>query len=184
MRDLQQQAFSPSWGSVEEWLVDDGQAFVRAELADTWLSAVDQAIADLGGHRTTGAECKSHARLLCTHEYATAHRNWASEYIQNACIVGSMATPPKALGVRIGSDDLCTTDMDTICSKVQAARGSIQELNSPAVELTLQRCCRNSGKAAYLLRCSGHRIAQDRLLRFDVGMASGLESALWGPLPD
>ena len=60
----------------------------------------------------------------------------------------------------------------------------IQELNSPAAEVTLQRCCLNVSKASYLLRCSGDSVREEVLCNFDGGMASGLESALWGTLPD
>ena len=74
--------------------------------------------------------------------------------------------------------------MDRICAKVQAARDGIAELAHPAAELTLQRCCLNVSKASYALRCCGDAIGGDRLRRFDECMASGLESALWCPLPD
>jgi len=174
---------SPS-GAVEECFIDEGQAFVRLELADVWLQSVDKAISDLGGHRTQGAGCKSHARLLCTEEFAAAHPDWASAYIQQTCKVGKASDAPKVLGVHVGGLATCSADMDDICSKVQYARDCIQELNSPASELTLQRCCLNVSKAGYLLRCNGDRIDDARLRKFDLGMAAGLESALWAPLSD
>ena len=38
-------------GSVDAWYVDDGQAVVRPELAETWLRSLDRAIEAIGGHR-------------------------------------------------------------------------------------------------------------------------------------
>ncbi len=67
--------------------------------------------------------------------------------------------------------------MERICTKVQ-------ELNAPPVELALQRCCLGGSKAGYLLRCNGDRVSDSMLRKFDAGMAAGLESALWEPLPD
>jgi hypothetical protein len=77
---MEQQRLSSSAdkvGPVDEWFTDDGQAFVKAELAHAWLLSMDKAIDDLGGHRATGADCKSHARLLSTDAYAAAHPNLA-----------------------------------------------------------------------------------------------------------
>ncbi len=171
-------------GAVDEWFIDDGQAFVFVRHADLWLRSVDKAIADLGGRRKRGEGCKSHARLLCPLDFAAANPSWASPYIRDTCIVESCAVPPKALGVHIGDEDVCSEDLASITKKVCSARDAIQELNAPAAELTLQRCCLNVSKAAYLLRCNGDRIKDSELSKFDVAMASGLESALWGPLPD
>ena len=170
--------------AVDEWFIDDGQAFVGAHHADAWLRSVDQAIAELGGHRATGDECKSHARLLCTPQFAADNPDWASPYVRRTCVVGRATDAPKVLGVHLGGAEVCNADMDKVCSKVAVAREKIQDLNSPAAELTLQRVCLNVSKASYLLRCNGDRIADDRLCRFDRGMAEGLESALWEPLAD
>ena len=52
-------------GAVDEWYIDDGQAFVAPRNADRWLRSVDMAIASFGGRRAAGAECKSVARLIC-----------------------------------------------------------------------------------------------------------------------
>lgn len=57
-RNTQGRGESDATGAVEEWFVDDGQGFVRLELADMWLQSVDKAITDLGGHRAEGAMCK------------------------------------------------------------------------------------------------------------------------------
>lgn len=70
-----------------------------------------------------------------------------------------------------GSRSASQSDMDKICSKVQAARESILELHTPVEGPTLQRCCLNVSRATYLLRCNGDR-----------ALAAGLESALWQPL--
>jgi len=91
---------------------------------------------------------------------------------------------PKVLGVHIGSNDACNADLERICAKVADARAAIQALDSPCAEVTLQRLCLNVSKASYLLRCQGDRLNDQALQRFDSGMASGLESALWGSLPD
>eukprot|EP00973_Karenia_brevis_P064223 8924884-Karenia_brevis.AAC.1 len=40
--------------AVDEWYIDDGQAFVRPELADVWLRAVDEALAAIGAVRGRG----------------------------------------------------------------------------------------------------------------------------------
>ena len=171
-------------GAVDEWFIDDGQAFVKPELADAWLQSVDAAIAALGGQRKRGSECKSHARLLCTREFAASHPNWASPYVQATCIVEDGLLSPKVLGVHVGSNEACAADLDRVCAKTAAAREGIQELNAPCAEVTLERVCLNVSKAAFLLRCQGDRLDASILGKFDRGMASGLESALWGSLPD
>lgn len=171
-------------GAVDEWFIDDGQAFVRPEFADAWLRSVDQAIADLGGSRGQGVACKSHARLLCTRQHAATHPDWASLYIRETCIVEDGLLSPKVLGVHLGSNEACNADLERVCSKVDTARQAIQELNSPCAELTLQRACLNVSKATYVLRCQGDRLTDTILRRFDQGMATGLESSLWGGLPD
>ena len=51
-------------GAVDEWFIDDDQAFVKPEYADTWLHAVDNALRSMGAVRGVGDECKSVARLL------------------------------------------------------------------------------------------------------------------------
>ena len=170
--------------AVDEWFIDDGQGLVGVHHADAWLRSVDKAIADLGGHRATGAECKTHARLLCTPQVAADNPEWASPYIKATCIVTGCAEAPKVLGVRLGAATVSDEDMEKVCVKVATTRDKIEELNSPAAELTLQRVCLNVSKASYLLRCSGDRIADDKLCLFDKGMAAGLESALWEPLSD
>eukprot|EP00973_Karenia_brevis_P067757 9426531-Karenia_brevis.AAC.1 len=45
-------------GAVDEWYIDDGQAFVKPQLADAWLRAVDTALASMGAARGSGDECK------------------------------------------------------------------------------------------------------------------------------
>ena len=52
-------------GAVDEWFIDDGQAFVQPRFADSWLHAVDAALADIGAERGLGDKCKSVARLIC-----------------------------------------------------------------------------------------------------------------------
>ena len=52
-------------GAVDEWFIDDGQAFVQPALADAWLRAVDGALAQSGAAPGVGDSCKSVARLVC-----------------------------------------------------------------------------------------------------------------------
>ena len=65
-------------GAVDEWFIDDGQAFVKPQLADRWLRAVDNALHSTGAVRGVGDECKSVARLLysegITSKYVSAKR--------------------------------------------------------------------------------------------------------------
>jgi len=178
-------ASSAGLGSVDQWYVDDGQAFVRLDVAEEWLRSVDAAILAVGGSRSAGADCKSHARLLCTPAYAADHPHWPSDYIRKTCIIGiGASSSPKVLGVHIGSEDACSADMDKLTLTVAQARAAVEGLQDPAVELTLQRCCLNNSKTSHLLRCNGDRVDAGRLLRFDEGMAAGLASALGDHLPD
>ena len=98
-------------GAVDEWFVDDGQGLVVLKHADLWLRSVDKAIADLGGRRKHGVGCKSHARLLCTPQFAAANSSWASPYIRDTCVVEACTVAPKVLGVHIGDEDVCSGDM-------------------------------------------------------------------------
>ena len=171
------------FGCVDEWYIDDGQGVVLLEHADAWLKSLDQAISDLGGFRKTGAECKSHARLVCTPEFAAQHSDWASEYISSSCVVGCCTTSPKVLGAHVDDHRAINADMDAVTSKVASTRDYVESLNCPIAELTLQRVCLNLSKASYILRCNGDCLESSTLSKFDSGMASGVESALWGPLP-
>ncbi|CAE7502388.1 unnamed protein product, partial [Symbiodinium sp. CCMP2456] len=119
-------ASSAGLGSVDQWYVDDGQAFVRLDVAEEWLRSVDAAILAVGGSRSAGADCKSHARLLCTPAYAADHPDWASDYIRKTCIVGvGASSSPKVLGVHIGSEDACSADMDKLTLTVAQARATL-----------------------------------------------------------
>ena len=106
------------FGCVDEWYIDDGQGVVLLEHADAWLKSLDRAISDLGGFRKTGAECKSHARLVCTPEFAAQHSDWASEYISSSCVVGCCTTSPKVLGAHVDDHRAINADMDAVTSKV------------------------------------------------------------------
>ena len=94
-------------GATDEWFIDDGQAFVKPALAETWLQSVDQAIAAFGGHRETGAECKSVARLLCQPEREAQFQGWDGPYIRTTCKVLDAIVPAKVLGACVGPDMAC-----------------------------------------------------------------------------
>ena len=68
-------------GCVDEWFIDDGQGVVRAEVAERWLLSVDMAIADIGGSRGTGRDCKSVPCLCVQPEREHEFAGWASGHI-------------------------------------------------------------------------------------------------------
>ncbi|OLQ15117.1 hypothetical protein AK812_SmicGene728 [Symbiodinium microadriaticum] len=112
-------------------------AFVRLDVVDEWLRSVDAAIVAVGGSRFAGADCKSHARLLCTPAYAADHPDGASDYIRKTCIIGVGASSSlKVLGVHTRSEDVCSADMDKLTLTVAPARAAVEGLQDPAVELT------------------------------------------------
>ena len=171
-------------GAVDEWFIDDGQAFVKPAVADTWLRSVDRAIAAFGGQRARGAQCKSVARLLCAPGSETALDGWATDYIRASCKVSSAAEAPKVLGVRVGGQTATTADFQTITSKVERVRQAVQELGSAPCEVTLHRRCLGVSKAQYALRCNGDRIDCSALEAFDADTRHGVEETLGGAMPD
>eukprot|EP00973_Karenia_brevis_P084403 11713623-Karenia_brevis.AAC.1 len=83
-------------GAVDEWFIDDGQAFVRPSLADRWLRTFDRLLQQMGASRTCeGPECKSLARLLCPREVEPAYAGWDTAYIRNTCLVRDASEAPK-----------------------------------------------------------------------------------------
>ena len=121
--------------------------------------------------------------MLCTSELAANNPEWAGDYIKSTCVVQACAEAPIVLGVHLGGLAVVDRDMTEITEKVDRTRLLVEKMNCPPAELTLQMTWLNLSKATYLMRCNGDRISQERLTSFDRGMASGVESALWGPLP-
>eukprot|EP00973_Karenia_brevis_P052418 7282973-Karenia_brevis.AAC.1 len=109
-------------GACDEWFIDDGQAFVLPSRADTWLRAVDAALAEIGAVRGVGEECKSVARLLCPEVTASRHAGWDTDYIRSTCQVMSGSSPIKVLGAVIGPPGCADAALERIIGKVHAAR--------------------------------------------------------------
>ena len=171
-------------GAADEWFIDDGQAFVKPELAESWLQSVDRAIQAFGGRREAGAECKSVARLLCPPGQETVHQGWAGPHIHATCKVLDAAVAPKVLGACIGNTREVTAEFRRVTSKVEAVRAAVSGLNHAPCELTLQRRCLDVSKASYLLRCSGDSVSSEALDAFDASARCGVQEALAGAVTD
>ncbi len=171
-------------GAVDEWFMDDGQAFVQPRLATRWLQSVDRAIAAFGGARARGEDCKSVARLLCPPQRRAEFPGWAAGHIAETCRVLDPAIVPKVLGAHLGDTGAVTADFQRVTAKVEGVRSAVRELNHPPCELTLHRRCLDVSKAAYLLRCNGDRVQEAALDAFDTATRGGIEEVLAGTVSD
>ena len=171
-------------GGVDEWYVDDGQGFVLASVAETWLKSVDQAITAFGGRRDTGEECKSVARLICPAGREAEFAGWSGGYICETCRIETASSSPKVLGAILGDSSAVTQQFRRTTEKVAAARATISILESAQCELVLQRRCFDVSKISYMLRCNGDRVDDDALREFDAALRGGTEGAIHGRLRD
>lgn len=163
---------------MDEWFIDDGQAFVKPHAANAWLQSVDLAIASFGGQRAQGAECKSVARLLCPPARVAEFPGWANGHVASTCKVLDAGESPKVLGVRLGDQTVVTNDFRRILVKVAATREAVKTLDHVPSELTLHRRCLGVSKAQYALRCNGDRIDATALDAFDCAARHSVEEAL------
>ena len=88
----------PAYADV--WYMDDGQVFIRPDLADPFLRTLDEELARIGATRGSGPEVKSVARYVGR---AAEPANWATDHVRRTCRVVSGATPVKVLGAMVGA---------------------------------------------------------------------------------
>ena len=98
------QRASSGAGADDEWFINDGHAFVLPALADAWLRAVDNALAESGAARGVGDSCKSVTRLVCPDIETHRYDGLDTEHIRTTCRVLPCFGPVKVLGVFLGAD--------------------------------------------------------------------------------
>ena len=72
-------------GACDEWYIDDGQAFVKPHLFDTWLRSVDAAFLTFGATRgePNSDDIKSTCRLVCPAGRRAEFAGWDTEYVRS-----------------------------------------------------------------------------------------------------
>ena len=149
--------------------MDDGQAFVRPDVLDPWLRALDAAVASFGATRgcMTDGDVKSSCRLLCPpsrrHEFA----GWDTRYIHDTVNVLSPDDPTAALGVPFGSLSSINDEAKHCADVCSQLRFNILDINDAPTEVVLTRQCADVSKMMYHLRVNGDRICDDTLASFD-----------------
>ena len=86
------------------WHVDDGQVSVRLHLSDTWLRALDAAVASFGAIRGSRSDnnIKSTCRLLCPPPRRSEFDGWDTDYVRSTTDVLGSDDPTVALGAPLG----------------------------------------------------------------------------------
>ena len=92
-------------GACDEWYIDDGQAFVKPHLFDTWLRSVDTAFRTFGATRgELGSEdIKSTCRLICPNNRRHEFAGWDTASVRSTTKV--LDTLVVRSGPRAGSQD-------------------------------------------------------------------------------
>ena len=171
-------------GAVDEWFMDDGQAFVRPDLADIWLRTIDDALHAIGASRSAGDDCKSVARLFCQPEAVQSQAGRDTEYIHATCQVQAGDVAPKVLGTYIGDENVADRTANRIIDKVAGIRKAVSEIDHAPTELVLTRRCLDVSRLFYALRCQGDRISTEALAHFDEDLRAAVEDTLGGELSD
>jgi len=98
-------------GACDEWYIDDGQAFVRPHLFDTWLRSVDAAFRTFGATRGEPGsdDIKSTCRLICPDSRRQEFSGWDTEYVQSTTKVLQGDDATTALGAPLVLVPTCTT---------------------------------------------------------------------------
>ena len=79
----------PVPGACDEWFIDDGQVMIRPAIFDSWLRALDAALARFGASRGSIAAgtAKSSACLLAPPDRRATYAGWDTPYVRATCVV-------------------------------------------------------------------------------------------------
>ncbi len=173
-------------GACDEWFIDDGQAFVRPDLVDPWLRALDRAIRTFGGTRGTLEEenAKSSCRLLCPPHRRQEFEGWATEYVRASTKLLDSEGGATALGAPFGGAEFLHAEVQEVVAKAARTRAAIAQIDHAATEIVLTRQCADVAKLSYHLRLNGDRIQESALRAFDGDVRAAVEASLGGAVGD
>ena len=173
-------------GAYDEWYIDDGQAFVKPHLFDTWLRSVDIAFRTFGATRgVPGSEdIKSTCRLICPHSRRHEFAGWDTDYVRSTTKVLNSDEATTALGAPFGPRSNLDETVSACVDKAAKLREAIVGIDHTSTELVLTRQCADVSKLVYHMRVNGDRIESSALSRFDSNLRAAVETTLGGDLPD
>ena len=172
--------------AVDEWYIDDGQAFVPPFQLEHWLRAFDIAVGRFGGTRGTVAAgtAKSSCRLICPPARRAEFDGWDTEYVRSTCKVLGPDDAAVAQGVVFGHDGEMQASVAGTVQKSAEIREAIGEIDDAATELGLTRQCADVSRLLYHLRLNGDRVQDGHLEKFDCDLKATLEGITGGDLHD
>ena len=175
-------------GVCDEWVVDDGQCFVRPMLFDRWLRALDSALASFGATRARGrialGNAKSSARLLCPPERIHEFSGWDTAYVRDTVVVLSPDAGTTALGSAFGSREQINARAWESVRACDELRSAINGVDHAPTELVLTRQCADVSKLMYHMRINGDILDHDLFASFDGQLRASVSNSLCGDLPD
>ena len=171
---------------ADEWYIDDGQAFVPPSEVESWLKALNLAVAKFGGSRGSIADgnAKSSCRLICPESRRHQFSGWDTSYVHDTCKVLHSDAATTALGAIFGDDTTMQAAVGEAIDKAAELREAIADIDHAATEVVLTRQCADVAKLSYHLRLNGDRIGDELLCRFDSDLRRALETSLGGELSD
>ena len=166
-------------GVADVWYLDDGQIVCQPQLADPFLKALDQELAQVGATRGEGEGVKSVARAFGPGVApGGAAEGWATDYVRRTCKVPETSAPIRVLGADLGSAAAAEAQFLERTEDVAEAHEALATLEDPATELVLTRQCLNVCKVMYTLRSDGAALSPEALSRYDEVIGHALDRIL------
>ena len=127
-----EQGLPPGGGAASWWYIDDGRLYVRPELLDAWLVALDRELALVGATRVaTDGKVKSSVRLLGD---PTRGRDttfaWAGPHTRRTCTRLLDGDEVDYLGASLGSDRGGELDFEAAQAKARALREVLPQMGA------------------------------------------------------
>ena len=152
---------------------------MRPDKVEGFLRALDHELALAGCTRGEMPDAKS-AVTLIGHPEALAGLDgrWLTPYICRTCEVREPNAAVEVLGAVVGDIEAVFQQFDQCVKKTGAVHQAIEELDDPAMELTLSRSCADASRAHHLLRTAGDTIAEGPVGEHDLQQQALLERIL------
>ncbi|CAK0854119.1 unnamed protein product, partial [Prorocentrum cordatum] len=163
------------------WFAGDGQVFCRRAAADRVFAVLGAAAARCGIARATGVDAKTTVKLMCRPSFvAELCDAWAALNTANACKILPPSAGAEMLGPPIGDADFVGAFVREMTHEVGQLHAALRELERPAAELVLGRCCADVAKISHFLRTVGDVVPDEVTAAFDLQQRAFVEEALSG----